>query len=82
MFDSAKLTRREVMKLAAAGVAGVSMSGWIEAMANQTATNPQRRRSCILLWMNGGPSQIDTFDCKPGHENGGEVKDPWVADTK
>jgi hypothetical protein len=74
MFDSAKLTRREVMKLAAAGVAGVSMSGWIEAMANQTATNPQRRRSCILLWMNGGPSQMDTFDLKPGHVNGGPYR--------
>jgi DNA-directed RNA polymerase specialized sigma24 family protein len=28
-------------------------------------------RSCILLWMGGGPSQIDTFDPKPGHVNGG-----------
>jgi len=74
MFPSASLTRREVMKLAAAGVAGVSMSGWIEAMANQTATNPQRRRSCILLWMNGGPSQMDTFDLKPGHTNGGPYR--------
>jgi hypothetical protein len=23
------------------------------------------------LWMNGGPSQMDTFDLKPGHPNGG-----------
>src|SRR5262249_23019022 len=28
-------------------------------------------RSCILLWMNGGPSQMDTFDLKPGTPNGG-----------
>jgi RNA polymerase sigma factor (sigma-70 family) len=27
-------------------------------------------RSCILLWMSGGPSQIDTFDPKPDHPNG------------
>src|SRR5205085_3512107 len=33
--------------------------------------NPQRKRSCILLWMSGGPSQLDTFDLKPGHANGG-----------
>jgi RNA polymerase sigma factor (sigma-70 family) len=26
--------------------------------------------SCILLWMDGGPSQIDTFDPKPNHANG------------
>ena len=39
------------------------------------AKNPQRKRSCILLWMSGGPSQMDTFDLKPGHANGGEFKE-------
>jgi uncharacterized protein (DUF1501 family) len=75
MFDSAKLSRREALQLSAAGVVGFSMSGWLEAMANQTANNPQRRRSCILLWMNGGPSQMDTFDLKPGHVNGGPFRE-------
>src|SRR5262249_9970015 len=42
--------------------------------ARATADNPQRRRSCILLWMNGGPSQMDTFDLKPGHANGGPFR--------
>jgi RNA polymerase sigma factor (sigma-70 family) len=32
------------------------------------------RRACIILWMNGGPSQLDTFDPKPGHLNGGLVR--------
>jgi hypothetical protein len=70
MFDS-RLSRREALQLAAAGVVGYSMSGWLEAVAQEAAGNPQRRRSCILLWMNGGPSQMDTFDLKPGHTNGG-----------
>ena len=48
-------------------------------LANETAANPQRKRSCILLWMNGGPSQIDTFDLKPGHANGGEFKEIETA---
>jgi hypothetical protein len=30
--------------------------------------------ACILLWMNGGPSQFETFSPKPGHEFGGETK--------
>ena len=38
------------------------------------AADPRRRKSCILLWMTGGPSQIDTFDPKPGHANGGPFK--------
>ena len=48
---------------------------WLPLLAQEAAANPQRKRSCILLWMSGGPSQIDTFDLKPGHPNGGEFKD-------
>src|SRR5262249_2131607 len=67
--------RREWLKLAAAGVAGFSSSGWIERLAAATANDPQRKRSCILLWMNGGPSTIDLWDLKSGHANGGPVKE-------
>jgi hypothetical protein len=66
------LSRRDWLKLTSAGVIGYSMSGWLGRLAQAAGGNPKRRRSCILLWMNGGPSQIDTFDPKPGHANGGE----------
>ena len=60
------LSRREWLTLAGAGVLGPSMSGWLPVLANQSATQPrQRRKSCILLWMDGGPSQHETFDPKP-----------------
>src|SRR5436305_3326353 len=72
--DTPRLTRRELLKLSAAGVVGYSLSGWLGQLAAATTNNPQRRRSCILLWMNGGPSQMDTFDLKPGHANGGPFK--------
>jgi hypothetical protein len=32
------------------------------------------QRHCIILWMNGGPSQLDTFDPKPGQKNGGPFR--------
>jgi hypothetical protein len=63
------------MKLSSAGVVGYSMSRWFEALANDAVQNPQRKRSVILLWMNGGPSQMDTFDLKPGHANGGPYRE-------
>src|SRR5215831_17022572 len=66
-----KMSRRDWLRLTTAGVVGASMSGWLEALAADTADHPQRKRSCILLWMSGGPSQLDTFDLKPGHANGG-----------
>ena len=34
--------------------------------AAQAAAPPTRAaKSCILLWMDGGPSHVDTFDPKP-----------------
>jgi hypothetical protein len=70
----ARLSRRDWLRLSAAGVVGSSMSGWLEALAADSAADPQRKRSCILLWMNGGPSQMETFDLKPGTANGGPYK--------
>jgi Protein of unknown function (DUF1501) len=73
------LSRRDWLKLSAAGVVGCSMSGWLGALAKDAATHPKRRKACILLWMNGGPSQMDTFDLKPGHVNGGPLKEIQTA---
>jgi hypothetical protein len=70
-----RVSRRDWLRLSAAGVVAYSMSGWLESMAADAAGHPQRRRSCILLWMNGGPSQMDTFDLKPGHANGGTFRE-------
>jgi hypothetical protein len=63
------------MKVLSVGAAGGSLSGWLGSLAAHAANDPKRKRSCILLWMNGGPSQLDTFDLKPGTENGGPFKE-------
>jgi hypothetical protein len=39
----------------------------------QTAPQP-RAKACILLWMNGGPSHIDTWDPKPNSNVAGPFK--------
>jgi hypothetical protein len=70
-FGKGGLSRRDWLRLSAAGVLGGSVSGWLGQLAARAADDPKRRRSVILLWMNGGPSQMDTFDLKPGHANGG-----------
>src|SRR5258708_10710870 len=43
-------------------------------MAVQADELRKRQMACILLWMGGGPSQLDTFDPKPGTDTGGETK--------
>jgi RNA polymerase sigma factor (sigma-70 family) len=35
---------------------------------------PVKVRACVLLWMNGGPSQFETFDLKPGRVTGGPFR--------
>lgn len=70
-------SRRDLIKISLASTFGVSYSGWIGQLARAAAG--ARQRSCILLWMNGGPSQLDTFDLKPGHKNGGPYKEIATA---
>jgi len=64
-------SRRTFLRGLSASLAGMSMTPWLPALA-AAADAPKRR--CILLWMTGGPSQLDTFDLKPGHANGGPFK--------
>lgn len=55
------ITRRGFFSLAAAGA---TLSGWLGRLAAHAAEQPPAK-SCILLWMSGGPSHLDTFDLKP-----------------
>jgi hypothetical protein len=72
------LSRRQFLRAAALSVAG-SASGWLAPLARAAANDPKRKRSCVLLWMNGGPSTIDLWDLKVGHENGGPFKEIATA---
>jgi uncharacterized protein (DUF1501 family) len=79
MFALPEKTRREFLRLSAAGVGAFSMSGWLKVLANHAAAAPTapgkpKHKSCILLWMDGGPSHKDTFDLKPDSKGAGEFK--------
>lgn len=67
--------RREMFRHLGLGLMGSTCASWLPALADQVAADPRRKRHCILLWMSGGPTQTDTFDMKPGHNNGGEFKE-------
>ena len=74
-------TRRQFLWQAGAGFAGVALSALLEkdgfftrASADAPARaalpiglpmRPARVKSCIFLFMYGGPSQMDLFDYKP-----------------
>jgi hypothetical protein len=68
------LSRRDFLKLSAAGVGAASLSGWLNVLAARAAETGVQHKSCILLWMDGGPSHKDTFDLKPGTKDAGEFQ--------
>lgn len=72
MFESIgrEFSRRDCLKIGLASLLGVSHSGWLPTLASAGTISRSPRR-CILLWMTGGPSQLDTFDPKPGEPTGG-----------
>jgi len=83
----ARLNRREMLLRWANGFGGLALCG-LAASCSRTsnvvdgrgdrapATKPARARSVIFLYMDGGPSQIDTFDPKPrlDREHGQPIK--------
>ena len=66
-------TRRQVLQFLSA--CGVSLA--LPAMTGRAAARrrDERPKSLITLWMNGGMSQLETWDPHPGTKSGGEVKD-------
>jgi len=70
-FES--FSRRDLLRLSAASMAGISCSTWMPKLL-QAAGDKPLPKACILLWMPGGPSQMETLDPKPGHVNGGPTK--------
>lgn len=65
-------TRRSFLKRGLQlGAFGSAAASWLPSLA-KLAEGQRPARQCIVLWMTGGPSQLDTFDPKPGHANGGE----------
>lgn len=69
------IDRRHWLRIAGGAFGGwAASSRWLPLLADQASAR-QPKRACILLWMTGGPSQMDTFDLKPGHANGGEFQE-------
>ena len=56
--------------------AALAVANWGGLFHSQTiaAEAAKQGKRCILLWMNGGASQIDTFDMKPGRPTGGPFR--------
>ena len=69
VFGSGKLSsggtsRRELLRIGGLSLLGLS-SAQLASLRAQEATTPQRAKSCVFLFLFGGPSQVDLWDMKP-----------------
>lgn len=68
-------TRRALLGAAASGLVGALAARVLDPRVALAAPGPRApARACIVLWLNGGPSHLDTFDPKPGQPTGGPFK--------
>src|SRR5690242_1487572 len=65
-------TRREMLRAGGLGLLGISLADVLRLTQTQAARPPDslhksfgRAKACILLYLYGAPSQLETFDVKP-----------------
>ena len=69
------LGRREfIANLAGGAATGALTLGWRDMLVARAAELRKKGKSIILLWMDGGPSQFDTFNPKVGSPNQGPAR--------
>src|SRR5437868_6160101 len=59
------LTRRDLLRVGGLGLFGLGAGANASSMAASRPASFGRAKSCILLYLYGAPSQIETFDPKP-----------------
>src|SRR5215472_6940298 len=68
-------SRRWFLQTGLTGLAGLSLPGLLRCRAQGAAAGRADRKSVILIWLSGGPSQLDTWDPKPAAPS--EVRGPF-----
>jgi hypothetical protein len=76
MSGDGVVSRRGFLRTIGWGTAGLGtlQVSFPELLVLEAEELRKRQMACILLWMAGGPSQLETFDPKPGTEHGGETR--------
>src|SRR3982750_1542148 len=70
------LTRRDFLHAGSLAVLGLGLPGF-QALGAQGAVARDTDVNCILLFLVGGPSHLDTWDMKP--EAPAEIRGPYKA---
>ena len=69
------VSRREMLRVGGLTGLGLWAFDWFRLRALAGGAGPGKAKSCILLWLDGGPSHLETFDLKPDAPS--EVRGPF-----
>ena len=71
----ARMSRRKSLMTLSAAAGASWLTSLAESLARASETSSSGRpKSLLILWMQGGPSQLETFDPHPNTKIGGQVK--------
>ena len=71
------VSRRRFLQVGSLGVFGLSLADVLNSEARASGERLPTKKSIILVWQHGGPSQLDTFDMKPDAPS--EVRGPYES---
>ena len=62
------VTRRDVIRVGGLSALGIGLGSFVHiqrSAAGSEASLPKKAKSCIVIWLDGGPSHLESFDPKP-----------------
>lgn len=71
------VSRRRFIQVGALGLGGFGLADLMKLEAQGATRQHASKRSVILIWQHGGPSQLDTFDMKTDQPS--EVRGPYES---
>ena len=76
LTGNSPLARRELLRIGGLSLLGLSAGQPAQLQAENANAKPPRAKSCIFLFLFGGPSQIDLWDMKP--QAGPEIRGEFL----
>lgn len=68
MLPDRSVNRREMLRIGGLGITGLSLPQLLQASPSPKSAKSAsfgKAKNCIILYLSGGPAQLDTFDPKP-----------------
>ncbi len=69
------ITRRDMIRVGGLTALGLTLADFFRLRASGAPKPAGKAKSCILVWLDGGPSHLETFDVKPDAPS--EVRGPF-----